>query len=64
MSASAATNSCWDWWGYDSAKYAKKAGPQMAAIKAMVDHLSAGATTPPPAATLAAPIARVRQLSA
>jgi len=42
-----ATNSCWDWWGYDSASYAKKAGPQMAAIKAMVDQVSSGATTPP-----------------
>jgi len=43
-----ATNSCWDWWGYDSASYAKKSGPQMAAIKAMVDQVSAGTTTPPP----------------
>jgi len=45
-----ATNSCWDWWGYDSASYAKKSGPQMVAIKAMVDQVSAGGTTPPPAA--------------
>ena len=37
-----ATNSCWDWWGYDSANYAKKSGPQMAAIKAMVDQVSSG----------------------
>ena len=43
-----ATNSCWDWWGYDSANYAKKSGPQMAAIKAMVDQLSSGSVTPPP----------------
>lgn len=51
-----ATNSCWDWWGYDSANYAKKSGPQMAAIKAMVDQVSAGGTsTPPPTPTLAAP---------
>ena len=49
-----ATNSCWDWWGYDNASYAKKSGPQMAAIKAMVDQISAGGTTPPPA-TLPAP---------
>jgi len=35
----AATNSCWDWWGDDSPDYAKKSGPQMAAIKAMVDQL-------------------------
>ena len=52
----AATNSCWDWWGYDSANYAKKSGPQMAAIKAMVDQVSAGGgTPPPPPPTLAAP---------
>lgn len=37
-----ATNSCWDWWGYDSANYAKKSGPQMAAVKAMVDRVSSG----------------------
>lgn len=41
----AATNSCWDWWGYDSVNYAKKSGPQMAAIKAMVDEAASG--TPP-----------------
>lgn len=40
-----ATNSCWDWWGYDSADYAKKSGPQMAAVKAMVERLASG--TPP-----------------
>ncbi|UBB15368.1 extracellular catalytic domain type 2 short-chain-length polyhydroxyalkanoate depolymerase [Comamonas odontotermitis] len=39
-----ATNGCWDWWGYDSANYAKKSGPQMAAIKAMVDRLSSGSS--------------------
>jgi poly(3-hydroxybutyrate) depolymerase len=50
----AATNGCWDWWGYDSANYAKKSGPQMAAVKAMVDRVSSG--TPPGApAGLAAP---------
>ncbi len=37
-----AVNSCWDWWGYDSANYAKKSGPQMVAIMAMVEHLSRG----------------------
>jgi poly(3-hydroxybutyrate) depolymerase len=46
-----ATNSCWDWWGYDSANYAKKSGPQMAAIKAMVDRVSSGT----PASNLPAP---------
>lgn len=47
-----ATNSCWDWWGYDNANYAKKSGPQMAAVKAMVDKVSSGTgggTTPPAA---------------
>jgi poly(3-hydroxybutyrate) depolymerase len=48
-----ATNSCWDWWGYDSANYARKSGPQMAAVKAMVDQLTAGSTGPTP--TLPAP---------
>ncbi|ROZ75730.1 PHB depolymerase family esterase [Ramlibacter sp. WS9] len=47
----AATNSCWDWWGYDSANYSKKSGPQMAAIKAMVDQVSSGS----PVSTLPAP---------
>ncbi len=51
QTSTAATNSCWDWWGYDSADYAKKSGPQMAAIKAMVDQVSAGGAT----TTLAAP---------
>jgi poly(3-hydroxybutyrate) depolymerase len=37
-----ATNSCWDWWGYDDANYAKKSGPQMVAITAMIEHLSRG----------------------
>ena len=45
QTSQAATNSCWDWWGYDNANYAKKSGPQMAAIKAMVDKISSG--TPP-----------------
>ena len=48
QTSTAATNSCWDWWGYDNANYSKKSGPQMAAIKAMVDQVSAGAVTPPP----------------
>lgn len=42
QTSTAATNSCWDWWGYDSANYAKKSGPQMSAIKAMVDQLGSG----------------------
>jgi poly(3-hydroxybutyrate) depolymerase len=48
QTSNAATNGCWDWWGYDSANYAKKSGPQMAAVKAMVDRVAAGGTTPPP----------------
>lgn len=47
QTSTAATNSCWDWWGYDSANYAKKTGPQMAAIKAMVDRLGSGGGTQP-----------------
>ncbi len=52
QTSTAATNSCWDWWGYDSANYAKKSGPQMAAVKAMVDKVSSGSGSgggnPPP----------------
>lgn len=44
QTSDAATNSCWDWWGYDSATYAKKSGPQMAAVKAMVDKLGSGSS--------------------
>jgi poly(3-hydroxybutyrate) depolymerase len=32
---------CWDWWGYTGSQYATKAGPQIAAVKAMVDRLAA-----------------------
>ncbi len=36
---------CWDWWGYTGDEYATRAGPQIAAVKAMVDDLmGAGAT--------------------
>ncbi|KRD15099.1 hypothetical protein ASE39_15135 [Acidovorax sp. Root267] len=48
QTSTAATNSCFDWWGYDNANYAKKSGPQMVAIKAMVDRVSSGGTTNPP----------------
>ncbi|WP_280156640.1 PHB depolymerase family esterase [Piscinibacter sp. XHJ-5] len=51
QTSQAATNSCWDWWGYDNPDYAKKSGPQMAAIKAMVERIGSG--TPP--STLPAP---------
>ena len=43
QTSAAATNSCWDWWGYDSANYAKKSGPQMVAFKAMVDRVTGSA---------------------
>ncbi len=33
-------NGCWDWWGYDSADYYNKAGPQMVAVMAMIKHLA------------------------
>ncbi len=31
---------CWDWWGYTGDDYATKAGPQVAAIKSMIDALA------------------------
>jgi poly(3-hydroxybutyrate) depolymerase len=33
-------NGCWDWWGYDSAYYYSKEGPQMAAVMAMIRRLA------------------------
>jgi poly(3-hydroxybutyrate) depolymerase len=33
---------CWDWWGYNSADYALKTAPQMAAIMAMVSQITSG----------------------
>ena len=33
-------NGCWDWWGYTGSAYATKAGPQMAAVRAMLDRLA------------------------
>lgn len=56
-------NGCWDWFGYDSANYAKKSGPQMQMVKAMIDHLAGGAsssdagTSPPPSPTVDAGVA-------
>nr|WP_088958985.1 hypothetical protein [Variovorax sp. HW608] len=55
QTSTAATNSCFDWWGYDNANYAKKSGPQMAAIKAMVDRVTSGSTGGGGGSTLAAP---------
>ncbi len=57
QTSTSATNSCWDWWGYDNANYSKKSGPQMAAIKAMVDRLGSGSGQPDPQPqTLPAPL--------
>lgn len=33
-------NACWDWWGYDSADYHTKNGPQIEAIRGMLDRLA------------------------
>jgi poly(3-hydroxybutyrate) depolymerase len=45
-------NGCWDWWGFGSSNYALKTGPQMAAIKKMVDQVqSGGGATPTPSPT-------------
>ena len=30
---------CWDWWGYTSPLYHTKSGPQIRAVKAMLDRL-------------------------
>ncbi|MBL0123934.1 MAG: hypothetical protein IPP88_14810 [Betaproteobacteria bacterium] len=49
-----ATNSCWDWWGYDDASHAKKSGPQLVAIMAMVEHLSRGGAAEKPASPASA----------
>lgn len=38
---------CWDWYGYDSPSYATKNGPQMAAVKAMIDYLANGGPLTP-----------------
>ncbi|MFS8097965.1 hypothetical protein LFM09_12560 [Lentzea alba] len=46
---------CWDWWGYQSAQYALKTGPQMAAITNMVKALTNG--QPPPTTTTTPPVA-------
>ena len=46
QTGSSAANGCWDWWGYDSPLYAQKTGPQVRAVKAMVDRLRGGALPP------------------
>jgi hypothetical protein len=39
---------CWDWWGYTGFNYAVKAGPQITAIKGMLDRLTRGHVSAPP----------------
>ena len=31
---------CWDWWGYSGAEYHTQSGPQIRAVKAMIDRLA------------------------
>jgi poly(3-hydroxybutyrate) depolymerase len=33
---------CWDWWGYTGPDYHRRTGPQIRAVKAMLDQLSGG----------------------
>lgn len=33
---------CWDWWGYDDARYARRDGPQLRMVKRMVDRMMSG----------------------
>ncbi|MFG2000073.1 prolyl oligopeptidase family serine peptidase [Spirillospora sp. NPDC048911] len=44
---------CWDWWGYQSAAYPLKSGPQMVSVLAMVKALggAGGGTGPGPTPT-------------
>jgi poly(3-hydroxybutyrate) depolymerase len=38
-------NGCWDWWGYEGQWYATQAGPQMRAVRSMVDDLLGASAT-------------------
>jgi poly(3-hydroxybutyrate) depolymerase len=40
-------NGCWDWWGYDDARYATRDGRQVAAVMRMVDALGGAADHEP-----------------
>lgn len=42
---------CWDWWGYQSAQYPLKTGPQMTAVVNMVKAMSGGSASPTPTTT-------------
>lgn len=39
-------NGCWDWWGYGSTHYADKLGPQIAAVRGMLNRLAGNYRTP------------------
>ena len=51
QSSASNLQACWDWWSYvdHSDNYVTKSGPQIMAIKAMLDALTAGATPAIPA---------------
>jgi predicted esterase len=40
VASSSNPEACWDFWGYDSADFAKKTGPQIAMVRAMIDALA------------------------
>ncbi len=49
-------NGCWDWWGYGSTHYADKQGPQIAAVRAMLNRLAGNyRASVPPLASFGAP---------
>ena len=48
-------NGCWDWIGWYGTNFARQAGTQMAAIKAMVDHVASGSGSGGGGGALAAP---------
>ena len=41
QTGAAATNACWDWWGYTDAGFAGRQGAQQRAIVAMLERLGA-----------------------
>lgn len=46
---------CWDWWGYDSPAYDTQAGPQIKAVRAMLDRLAEPRRQNPPQGASASP---------
>lgn len=53
IETSANPRGCWDWWGYDDARYATRDGRQMAAVRAMLDRVAAPVLPPAPAESCA-----------